>query len=110
MVGVGATVAVALVVVEGVGVLVEPVVTVTSSKLAVALPVCRPIRPVDASELLAEPMRVPSRLPLTVVPETVRLSVYQVPAATVFADVASTVTFPLFTACSWAWPETRASR
>ncbi|WP_460021719.1 hypothetical protein [Kineosporia succinea] len=93
-----------------VGALVVPVVTVMSSKLAVAFAVCRPIRPAEASALPAEPMLTPLMLPLIVEPRPWRLSVYQVPVVTVLVEVASTVTAPLLTACSWAWPETRARR
>src|SRR5690348_11477991 len=43
-----------------VGVVLPSVVTVTSSKLAVEYPVCRPTRPVEATELVPEPTDEPS--------------------------------------------------
>jgi hypothetical protein len=47
-----------------VGVLPPPSVTVTSSKPADAYPVCRPMRPVAATELVPEPTVAPSTRPV----------------------------------------------
>ena len=68
------------------------------------------MRPLLATELEPEPTEVPSTVPLIEVPLTVRLSVYQVLVATVRVAVPSTVTLPLFTACSCTEPDSSARR
>src|SRR6185437_16075233 len=104
-VGVGVGVGDAVRVGVGVGVVVPPpsVVTETSSKFAVENEVCRPIRPDEMSELVAEPIEEPLTEPLIELPLAVIDSVYQVPVETVRDELASTVTEPLLTACSCAW-------
>jgi hypothetical protein len=68
------------------------------------------MRPEAETELVPLPTVAPSTLPVMVEPVTLRLSAYQVPGLTVRAEVPSTVTLPLLTACSCAWPGSRASR
>lgn len=88
----------------------DEVATVTSSKPADANPVCTPIRPEAATELVPAPTTAPSTLPVIVDPLTDRLSAYQLPVATVRDTDPSTVTLPLFTACNCACPGNNASR
>src|SRR4051812_6288875 len=87
------------VVLVGVG-LVPPVVTITSSKLAVEKAVCTPMRPPPTRLLVAVATVLPLTEPLIWLPFTLKDRVYHVPVDTVRDALPSTETDPLLTACS----------